>query len=150
MNGIRCFRYHRLTAFIIAAIVGIQPAVYAVEFNTDILDAEDKNNIDLSRFSEESYIMPGEYSMSLKVNEHSIKDSDFVFYERPEKINDVVKNAPVEACITSEKVALLGLKPDAVEKLTWWHEGECADFSALSGVSSRGDLSDSTLRISVP
>lgn len=150
MNGVRCFRYHKLTALIVAAIIGIQPAVYAVEFNTDILDAEDKNNIDLSRFSEMSYIMPGEYSMSLRVNEHSVKDSDFVFYERPEKINDVVKVAPVEACITSDQVALLGLKPDAVDKLSWWHEGECADFSALSGVTSRGDLSDSTLRVSVP
>lgn len=150
MNGVRYFRYHKLTALIVAAIVGIQPVVYAVEFNTDILDAEDKSNIDLSRFSEMTYIMPGEYSMSLSVNEHNVKDSDFIFYERPDKINDVVKVAPVEACITAEQVALLGLKPDAAEKLTWWHEGECADFSVLSGVTSRGDLSDSTLRVSVP
>jgi outer membrane usher protein FimD/PapC len=150
MKGIRSFRYHRLTAFILAALVGAQPAVYAVEFNTDILDTEDKGNIDLSRFSEMSYIMPGNYTLSMKVNEHSVKDGDFTFYERPEKQAATAKNAPVEACISAEQITFLGLKPDAVEKLSWWHDGQCADIGELAGVTTRGDLSESSLMISVP
>ncbi|EDT8879081.1 hypothetical protein EK51_004418, partial [Salmonella enterica subsp. enterica] len=36
---------------------------HAVEFNTDIVDAEDKSNIDFSAFSRTGYIMPGTYQM---------------------------------------------------------------------------------------
>ncbi len=150
MKAIRCFRYHRLSAVILAAIVGVQPAVYAVEFNTDILDTEDKSNIDLSRFSEIAYIMPGVYTLSLKVNDHGVKDGDFAFYERPEKKLETAKNPPVEACITEPQIELLGLKPDSVKELTWWHDGLCADFSGLAGVTTRGDLSESSLFVSVP
>ncbi|MBQ0369107.1 hypothetical protein J9238_21695, partial [Providencia rettgeri] len=35
-----------------------------IEFNTDILDINDRANIDLSRFSKTGYFMPGEYTFS--------------------------------------------------------------------------------------
>jgi P pilus assembly protein, porin PapC len=124
--------------------------VYAVEFNTDILDTEDKKNIDLSRFDEAAYIMPGVYTLSLKVNDHGVKDADFAFYERPEKKSETAKNTPVEACITANQIDLLGLKPASAEKLGRWHNGQCVDFSSLAGVTSRGDLSESTLVVSIP
>ncbi|EOL9403852.1 FimD/PapC N-terminal domain-containing protein, partial [Escherichia coli] len=34
-----------------------------VYFNTDVLDAADRQNIDFSRFSRAGYIMPGQYQM---------------------------------------------------------------------------------------
>ncbi|MCV5838275.1 FimD/PapC N-terminal domain-containing protein, partial [Escherichia coli] len=39
--------------------------VYAVDFNTDVLDAADRQNIDFSRFSRAGYIMPGQYQMEI-------------------------------------------------------------------------------------
>ncbi|MBN6379174.1 hypothetical protein JZM21_32555, partial [Escherichia coli] len=42
---------------------------YAVDFNTDVLDAADRQNIDLSRFSQAGYIMPGQYQMEIMVND---------------------------------------------------------------------------------
>lgn len=45
---------------------------YAVDFNTDVLDAADRQNIDFSRFSCAGYIMPGQYQMEIMVN-----DQDF-------------------------------------------------------------------------
>lgn len=51
--------------------------VYAVDFNTDVLDAEDRQNIDISRFSRAGYIMPGQYQMEIKVNDQSISPSAF-------------------------------------------------------------------------
>lgn len=115
----------------------------AVEFNTDILDAEDRNNIDLSRFARAGYIMPGTYSLTLRLNERNIIEQEVVFKEK--------KGADeVQACLTPQQVELLGLKHDALAKISFDHDDDCADFSALDGVRLRGDLSTSSLYISVP
>ncbi|HBE7741844.1 TPA: fimbria/pilus outer membrane usher protein [Escherichia coli] len=121
----------------------------AVEFNTDILDDDIKNNIDLSRFSQAGYIMPGFYTLNMKVNENSAADLDFYFYERNNDKNQQVASA-VEVCITQEQLPLIGLKPELIKKITWWHDGQCADFSALEGIIFRGDLSESALYMAVP
>ncbi|MFD3232320.1 FimD/PapC N-terminal domain-containing protein, partial [Rahnella aceris] len=34
-----------------------------IQFNTDVLDVKDRENIDLSQFSRRGYIMPGNYTM---------------------------------------------------------------------------------------
>ena len=142
-------RRHRLGIYILMALVCVNPAAYAIEFNTEILDTEDKQNIDLSRFSEVGYIMPGTYALGIKVNNFTVDDANIAFYERPDK-KDEAGQIPVEACITPEKVELLGLKHDATEKVHWWHDEQCADFTELSGVALKGDLANSKLLISVP
>lgn len=143
-------RRHRLSVYILIALLGLDFPVYAVEFNTDILDAEDKENIDLSRFSEAGFVMPGTYNLSVKVNDHTTKDSDITFYERPEKKTADADRVPVEACLTADTVGLLGLTESARDKLAWWHDGECADFSALDGMTARGDLSETALLVALP
>nr|ULG17516.1 SefC [Serratia proteamaculans] len=121
----------------------------AVEFNTDILDDDIKNNIDLSRFSQAGYIMPGSYTLNMKVNENNAADLEFYFYERNKDKNQQAVSA-VEVCITPEQLPLIGLKPEFIKNITWWHDSQCADFSALEGVSFRGDLSESALYMAVP
>ena len=39
-----------------------------VEFNTDVLDAADRDNIDLTRFATDNYVPPGEYLLDIKIN----------------------------------------------------------------------------------
>lgn len=123
--------------------------VFAVVFNTDILDSEDKSNIDMSRFSEAGYIMPGNYALTLRINERSIKDIDVTFYERPE-VAENGETIPVEACLRPGDIAMMGLKPEAQKSLATWHNGECADFRTLAGMSVKGDLSSSVLSVSIP
>lgn len=57
----------RLGVYIAIAIFGSTSPVVAVEFNVDILDSEDRENIDLSRFSRAGYIMPGTYTLSMRL-----------------------------------------------------------------------------------
>lgn len=122
---------------------------YSVEFNTDILDSEDRNNIDLSRFSRAGYIMPGTYNLGLRLNDRSITEQDVTFREIPH--HDGADTPPdIQVCLTREQVDMLGLKEDARAKILFDEDGRCADFSALEGVVMRGDLSTSSLYISVP
>lgn len=115
-----------------------------IEFNTDVLDLEDKNNIDLNQFSRAGYIMPGKYSFNLKVNGQQLAEVKVPYYI-PE--NDAEGSEP---CLSLEIVNLLGLTPDAIKKLTWWHDGECLKQESLPGLLFNGELATSSLDISIP
>lgn len=116
----------------------------SIEFNTDVLDVEDKKNIDLDQFSRAGYIMPGVYSLALKVNDDSLPDISVPYYAPESDPNDSVP------CLSPEVVDQLGFTADAHKKLTWWHNAQCLDPASLPGVQLRGDLATSSLYVSIP
>ncbi|HBT4620512.1 TPA: fimbria/pilus outer membrane usher protein, partial [Klebsiella pneumoniae] len=126
-----------------------QSKAIAIEFNTDMLDENIKRNIDMTRFSQPGYIMPGTYILNMKVNETNVADLELNFYEHPDTENTKALSI-VDACITQDQLPLIGLKNELVKKISWWHNGQCADFSALQGINFRADLSDSSLYMTVP
>ncbi|WP_334413228.1 fimbria/pilus outer membrane usher protein [Escherichia coli] len=123
----------------------------AIEFNTDILNTTDGQNIDISRFSRAEYIMPGQYQMEIKVNDQSISPSAFqiVFLEPPFSNSDDEKPLP-QPCLTPEIVNQIGLTEESQEKITYWNNGQCADFRLLSGVEIRPNPAEEMLYINMP
>ncbi|HAE77077.1 fimbria/pilus outer membrane usher protein [Morganella morganii] len=121
-------------------------SVKAVEFNTDILDSVDRNNIDLSRFTNADYVMPGEYLLNIYLNDQNIFDREQVipFYEDTETENST------KICFPAELIERLGLTEAAADSIVLWHQNQCADFSSLSGLTLKGDIADGTLYISSP
>lgn len=115
-----------------------------VQFNTDILDVNDRSNIDLEQFSRGGFIMPGDYVMSVHINKQELPEQSVVFIT-PD--NDPKSS---EACITPALVEQLGLKPEAEKKLAWWHQNQCLAVSSLPGMTTRGELGSTGLFISVP
>src|SRR5476649_2995971 len=77
-----------------------------VQFNTDVLDVNDRKNIDLNHFSRGGYIMPGTYSMVVYVNKNDLPEQQIPFY--------VPENNPngSRACISPALANELGLKED--------------------------------------
>lgn len=132
-----------LIAYFICASVS---PVFAdeVEFNTDVLDVKDRANIDLGQFSRGGFIMPGNYSMVVRINKQELPEQSIPFYA-PE--NDPKGSA---ACISPALVDKIGLKPGAREKLTWWHQAQCLNLDSLKGVSAKADLGSSSLTVSIP
>lgn len=116
----------------------------AIEFNTDILDVNDRANIDLSQFSRPGYLMPGEYQFVLFLNKHTLPEQS-VFYYAPDGQPD-----ESEACLSPTLVEQWGLKPGILPTLKWWHEGQCLLFSSLPGTEVKADLAASTLYINLP
>lgn len=126
---------------------------YAVDFNTDVLDIADKQNIDFSRFSQAGYIMPGQYQLQLQVNGQGVSASSMpISFFEPEnsKTSDSNNKVLPRACLTPNIVSMLGLTAASQEKITYWHNGECADFSALPGVEFRSDMASGMLFINMP
>lgn len=138
------FYFNRIALYIFLALTSGK--VSAVEFNTDIVDAEDKSNIDFSGFSREGYIMPGTYQMHLRLNGDSLGNEVTIpFYER-----SVSGDIFTQACISPSVIGRLGLTEDARKKLEFWHQGECVDFSNLPGVQLQPDIGKSGLNLSIP
>lgn len=126
------------------SLIMLSGAVSAIDFNTDAMDANDKQNIDLSHFTNVGYIMPGEYRLEINVNNHRIPEQVIAFYARDDEPNSS------EVCLPEAVVEQFGLKPDVLQKITFWHEGQCADLRELAGLTTEVDLATSTLAINVP
>ncbi|WP_336843773.1 outer membrane usher protein [Serratia nevei] len=142
------FRFHLLSAGVVLALglVLWLPAANAeeIQFNTDVLDVNDRKNIDLSQFARSGYIMPGSYSMVVHVNKSALPEQAVTFYTP----NDDPKGS--RACLSPELVAQLGLKDEMQQKLRWWHQNECLEEASLPGMEARGDLATSALYLSIP
>ncbi|HGM6986156.1 outer membrane usher protein [Serratia nevei] len=115
-----------------------------VQFNIDVLDLNDRKNIDLSQFSRGGFIMPGKYTMSIHLNTQVLPEESIAFYA-PE--NDAKGSA---ACISPALVEKLGFKTEILAKLRWWHGEQCLDLASLNGLEAKGDLATSALYLNVP
>lgn len=149
MKNNASFAVNSITYVLLLSLVAV-PA-YAIDFNTDVLDAADRQNIDFSRFSRAGYIMPGQYQMEIKVNSQDISPSAFqiAFLEPPFSASDKEKLLP-QACLTPEIVERMGLTEESQEKVTYWNNGQCADFSQLAGVEIRPNPAEGMLNINMP
>lgn len=115
-----------------------------IQFNTDILDLNDRSNIDLSQFSRSGFIVPGTYPMSVQINNQLLPEQQVSFYPP----DDNPKGST--PCVSADLVAQLGLKKDSKTHLSWWKQGQCLNIGDLPGMEVAGELSTATLYVSVP
>lgn len=123
---------------------GYHASAQEVEFNIDVIDIKDRENIDLGQFSRGAYIMPGDYTMLVRINRQELPEQSVVFYPSEQDAKESV------ACLSPTLVDQFGLKPDVIKKLTWWHQGQCLLLDGLPGAKARAELSTSSLMVSVP
>ncbi len=140
----RVMRLSALAFFIFSGLRAPAMAAEDIQFNTDVLDVKDKQNIDLSQFSRRGYIMPGDYTFRIKINQNELEEQA-VTVLASEK--DKKESKP---CFTPETVNKFGFKDAYLKKLTQWHNGQCVDVTALEGVEVTPDLGKGTLNVSVP
>jgi outer membrane usher protein FimD/PapC len=115
-----------------------------IQFNIDVLDVNDRKNIDLSQFSRGGYIMPGVYGMVVHVNKIELPEQQVHFYPSEDD------SGSSRACINSTLTAQLGLKANVLGGVTWWHDGECLDENSVDGMEIRGDLATNGLYLNIP
>lgn len=133
---------------VLLPLMSVSHLSFAVEFNTDMLDSNDKKNIDFSRFSKVGYIMPGKYQLQVAINGRNPLASDQTISVLDSSDKSGVSMP--KACLPKSMIGSLGMTESAQRKITWWHNGECADFSQLKGVVIEPDLSSGTLNINMP
>ncbi|CAI1085685.1 Outer membrane usher protein papC precursor [Serratia fonticola] len=136
----------RLTRLVILTLAGIgmSTASQAVEFNTHIIDAKDRENIDLSRFEVANYILPGEYLLDIVINGHLLPEQRLIKYIATES----KKNSRV--CLTPELVEQFDLTDSFRSSLTTWHGQQCLSLDQDPEVTARYDQEKQTLTITIP
>ena len=78
MNNKNTFTGDKLSHAIKIALSGVVCSllfvlpVHAVEFNVDMIDVEDRENIDISRFEKKGYITPGKYLVRVQINKNML------------------------------------------------------------------------------
>ncbi|ECG8591285.1 outer membrane usher protein [Salmonella enterica subsp. salamae] len=148
MMQYRSFRLSSLAivvGLILAAGLENGHAEESIQFNTQFLDVKDGANIDLDRFSRKGYIMPGNYTLQVQVNESQIAQESVIDYYIAEDTPD-----NTYPCLFPELVNQLGIKPEIEKKLVWIKEGRCLKPGQLEGMETQTDLSKSTLTIVIP
>lgn len=144
-DNLSLIRYLKLYLFIAFGLCsGSAEASQQIEFNADVLDAVDRKNIDLSRFNNAGYIMPGAYTMSIYINKRYLPEQVVEFYI------DESEGSDSRACITNELVEKIGFKSSTQNKIQWWHNGQCLDEKTLNGFSVSSDLATSALYLNIP
>ncbi|WP_299999184.1 outer membrane usher protein [uncultured Cedecea sp.] len=141
----RAYKLSPLCMIVMSALASYSTyAANVVEFNTDLLDINDKQNINLEQFSRAGYIMPGTYAFKIQVNTDALPEQRVTF------IPTADSEAGSVPCITPNITNQLGLKEEMFAQLKWLNDGECLDLSSLPGVTARGDLSALALYLNVP
>lgn len=115
-----------------------------ITFNSDLLNAKEKRNIDLSNFSEVGYIIPNKYSMLIKVNDKVIEETEIEWVSTNE--SDTLS----KPCLSVKLTEKLGLKKNIKSKLSWTPDKQCLELSSLPGINVKGDLASSELNITIP
>lgn len=116
-----------------------------VEFNSDILDLRDRENIDLSGFSQEGYITPGRYDFIININNHELSNSYSIDYLVPK---DDPKGS--EPCIPPPLVEQFALRPEWLTKITWKDDGACLNEASLPGMTIKTNLGSGVFAITIP
>ncbi|MGY1449356.1 outer membrane usher protein [Pseudomonas chlororaphis] len=114
------------------------------QFNTDVLELKDRENLDLGVFASANFIMPGHYNLLVHVNRDTLTEYavDYI------PVDDDPKSSV--ACLSPALINELGLKERVITSLSWWHDGACLDLSSVQGMQARGDLGTSALYLSIP
>ncbi|CAM3636327.1 fimbria/pilus outer membrane usher protein [Yersinia entomophaga] len=116
----------------------------AVEFNTNIIDAQDRNNIDLSRFEINDYTPPGDYLLDIMVNGRLLPDSSLITYL------PIDEGRSSKVCLTPELVNSLGLAPAVRNSMGLWDNGRCVSIDDKQEITESYDKEKQHLIISIP
>lgn len=143
---IRIFRRSTLGLLILGLMMPVMKswADDEIQFNTDVLDTQDKNNIDLSHFSRRGYVMPGDYTFTIMVNKDILREEQIMVYAEGENGKESL------ICLTPDQLSRFNLKTSVMDDLHWLRDGECLDKSSLEGLDMRVDLAKDTLYLAIP
>ncbi|HAG7355638.1 TPA: fimbrial biogenesis outer membrane usher protein [Escherichia coli] len=124
----------------ISCLVMAIPSALAVEFNLNVLDKSMRDRIDISLLKEKGGIAPGEYFVSVAVNNNQISNG--------QKIDWKKNGDQTIPCINDLLVDKFGLKPEVRQSLP--RLNQCVDFSSRPEILFIFDQASQQLNITIP
>lgn len=136
--------FARNRLFILFILSGIPAVSPAVEFNTDALDADDRQNVDLSQFEKKDYISPGRYLVQITLNKNTLPGDWNVEWRATSTENGT------QLCLTSDQLLQWGFNDAFVHQLNNRGQTQCLDIIDKPEFSAKLDKSTMRLTLTVP
>ncbi|WP_272665803.1 fimbria/pilus outer membrane usher protein [Providencia sp. PROV110] len=141
------FTYCKVGLAILVALNFSTLTAYASEFNTDVLDAEDLQNVDMSQFAVAGYVPPDNYVLTIFVNGQRLgAPRDITVFEQSTPEQTLLQTT----CLPADLLDLIGLKETAKEKVHLSNNDQCLNLSALTGVQLKIELATLSLKMTIP
>lgn len=128
---------------VIITAMTIAPA-WAIEFNTDMIDTEDKENIDLSQFEKKGFIPPGQYVVRVEINKKKLPNSWSLEWV---KANN---ESGSQICLTQNDLLLFGFADEFIQSLHATRAKGCLDLSATPELVIRLDKAEMLVSLVAP
>ncbi|AEN62959.1 fimbrial biogenesis outer membrane usher protein [Enterobacter soli] len=132
------------TFYAAVATITLTSPLYAIEFNTDMIDAEDKQNVDLSQFEKKGYIPAGHYLVRVQIDKNTLPQP----YNLEWIASDTESGSSL--CLTKEHLTSFGFADDFVASLQPLNPQGCLDFSQKKELGIRLEKSSMTVMLTVP
>ncbi len=136
------FKMNRIFYSIVLAL-SVSGMANAVEFNMNIIDAKDRDNIDLSQFSNPDFIPAGEYLTDITLNGRKLSGQYLIKFIEESQDNSAL-------CITPEMVNLFALKQKIKEEFLQKNNDQCVELSKGSDIHYRFDKANQNILFSIP
>ncbi|WP_438360787.1 FimD/PapC N-terminal domain-containing protein [Klebsiella grimontii] len=96
----------------VCMVFSLSTSIYAIEFNTDMIDAEDRENVDLSQFEKKGYIPVGTYLVRVKINKNTLPRAYNLEWIKSDNENGSL------LCLTQEHLRKVRISRSFLPKLT--------------------------------
>jgi len=126
----------------VAGII-ISPA-WSVEFNTDMIDAEDKSNIDLSQFEKKGYIPVGQYVARVEINKKNLPNLWSFDWIKADN------ESGSQVCLTQSDLRSFGFSDEFIQQLHPVNQQGCLDLSAKPQLIVSLNKADMVVSITAP
>lgn len=132
------------TLYSACVTASLSAPLYAIEFNTDMIDAEDRQNIDLSQFEKKGYIPVGTYLVRVQINKNTLPKAYSL--EWIEADNE----SGSQLCLTKDHLTEFGFADSFVEPLQTLNQQGCLNLSHKPELIIRLDKANMVLTLTVP
>lgn len=122
----------------------LSPVTLAVEFNTDMIDAEDRQNIDLSQFEKKGYIPAGTYQVRVQINNNILPPTYNLEWMESNNENGSFP------CFSPARLTEFGFADEFIHSLPPTGENGCVDLSHKPELKAQLNRSSMVLMLTVP
>lgn len=132
------------TLYSACVTASLSAPLYAIEFNTDMIDAEDRQNIDLSQFEKKGYIPVGSYLVRVKINKNTLPKAYNMEWVKADN------ESGSQLCLTKDRLTEFGFANSFIEPLQTLDQQGCLDLSHKPELIIRLDKANMVLTLTVP
>ncbi|OMQ23686.1 fimbria/pilus outer membrane usher protein [Serratia oryzae] len=133
----------KTSTIVILSLLYGTPVSAEIQFNAGALDIGDITKVDLSRFSNAGYIMPGTYLLDIKFNKRMLPQRSIEYLRVADKEESTL-------CLPPDLIPQMALKEEIAKKVVLWQDNKCADISAIPGAEISAHIGNGVLMITIP